>query len=250
MENFTGKTVLVTGAAGGLGRAVALAFAAAGANVAVADLDGAGLDGTASQARELGAEVHAARGDISTRQACVDLVAGIVNHFGGLDVLCNVAGVLGPGHAEQLSEALWNKIIAVNLSAPFWLIQASLPQLLARHGNVVNIASSGAYVGEAYLAPYTATKAGLVQMTRSLAMEFMKKPVRFNCVAPGPMATNMMDGQGFPADVDMELVQRYMAVRPAADPAQVADLVLYLASDRAANIHGACLLSDGGHSAG
>ena len=170
--------------------------------------------------------------------------------FGALHVLCNVAGVLGPGHAGALSEALWNKIIAVNLSAPFWLIQASLPHLLKTQGNVVNIASSGAYVGEAYLAPYTATKAGLVQMTRSLAMEFMKKPIRFNCVAPGPMATNMMDGQGFPTDVDMELVQRYMAVRPPADPAQVADLVLYLASDRASNIHGACLLSDGGHSAG
>lgn len=250
MENFAGKTVLITGAAGGLGRAIALAFAHAGATVSIADVDSAGLETTAAELNALAGKVLSSAVDISTRQACVDLVESTVKHFGGLDVLCNVAGILGPGHAEQISEALWNKIIAVNLSAPFWLIQASLPHLLASRGNVVNIASSGAYVGEAYLAPYTATKAGLVQMTRSLAMEFMKQPIRINCVAPGPMATNMMSGQGFPEDVDMELVQRYMSVRPAAEAAQVADLVLYLASDRAANIHGTCLLSDGGHSAG
>ncbi|MFA5494774.1 MAG: SDR family NAD(P)-dependent oxidoreductase [Porticoccaceae bacterium] len=250
MEDFSGKTVLVTGAAGGLGRAVALAFAGAGARVAAADVDGAGLDDTAGLIAGRGGEAFASRVDLSSREACIGLVADTVARFGGLDVLCNVAGILGPAHAEQISEALWNRIIAVNLSAPFWLIQAGLPHLLAGSGNIVNVASSGAYVGEAYLAPYTATKAGLVQMTRSLAMEFMKKPVRINCVAPGPMATNMMDGQTFPADVDMELIQRYMAVRPAADPAQVADLVLYLASERAANIHGTCLLSDGGHSAG
>ncbi len=248
MENFREKTVLITGAAGGLGRAIALAFGEAGADVSLADVNEEGLHETAALVSGRKATARVSVVDLSSRQACFNLVKETVDHFGALDVLCNVAGILGPGHTTEISESVWNKIVAVNLSAPFWLIQASLPHLLERNGNVVNIASSGAFIGEAYVVPYTATKAGVVQMTRSLAMEYIKKPVRINAVAPGPMATSMIDNVQFPEGVDMELIQRYMGIRPAADPAQVADLVLYLASDRAANIHGACLVSDGGHS--
>src|SRR5690554_5793643 len=104
MEDFSGKTVLVTGAAGGLGRAVALAFAGAGARVAAADVDGAGLDDTAGLIAGRGGEAFASRVDLSSREACIGLVADTVARFGGLDVLCNVAGILGPAHAEQISE--------------------------------------------------------------------------------------------------------------------------------------------------
>ena len=99
------------------------------------------------------------------------------------------------------------------------------------------------------MVPYAASKAALVHLTKSMAMELIKTGIRINAVSPGPMATNMISADDFPDDVDMELLTRIMSVRPPADPAQVADLILYLASDRASNIHGACLASDGGHSA-
>lgn len=105
-------------------------------------------------------------------------------------------------------------------------------------------------MGEAYLVPYSASKAGLIQMTKSLAMEFIRQPVRINAVAPGGILTNIMKNESFPSDADFDLIARYSGIRPVADPADVADLVVYLASDRARNIHGACITTDGGASAG
>ncbi len=140
--------------------------------------------------------------------------------------------------------------MAVNMSAPFWLSQAALPHLLERGGNIVNVASSAAFLGEAYLVPYTASKAALVQMTKSMAMEFLKQNVRINAVAPGGMNTAIGANESLPEGADMALLQRFMPVRPMAEPALVADLIVYVASDRAANIHGACLSTDAGITAG
>ena len=105
-------------------------------------------------------------------------------------------------------------------------------------------------MGEAYLISYTATKAAINQMTKSMAMEFMKENVRINAIAPGGMITNIMNDVTFPETADMELVGRYMGMRAAVEPTEVSDLILYLASDRAKNIHGSCLSTDGGITAG
>lgn len=251
MENFADKIVAITGAASGLGKATAVTFAQRGAILALVDKNEAGL-------RELVAELgrynvpepYFMSADLSQRGACLTFIDAAVKQFGGLNVLCNVAGILGANRLADVSEAHWNLIMGVNLAAPFWLSQAAMPHLIERNGNIVNVASSGAAIGEAYLIPYTATKAAVVHMTRSMAMEFMKENVRINSVSPGGMHTNIMSEEAFPEDADMQLVGRFVGMRPAAEPAEVADMIVYVASDRAKNIHGANLATDGGITAG
>jgi meso-butanediol dehydrogenase/(S,S)-butanediol dehydrogenase/diacetyl reductase len=250
MEDFNNKIVAVTGAASGLGRATAIAFAERGATLALIDRDEAGLQKLVG---ELGSydipEPYYLSADLSQRDVCLEFIESAVKQLGGLDVLCNIAGVLGANRLSDVSEAQWNLVMGVNLAAPFWLSQTAMPHLIERGGNIVNVASSGALKGEAYLIAYTATKAALVQMTRSMAMEFMKENVRINSVSPGAMVTNIMSEEDFPADADGELIGRFMGMRPPAEPEAVADLIVYVASDRAGNIHGANLSSDGGVSA-
>jgi len=249
MEDFTGKTVVITGAAGGLGRATSLAFARQGADLVLGDINADSLEDLAASLRDQGRAVLACPLDISTRSACRQLIDAAVDRFGGVDVLCNIAGILAPGRVETYTEDRWDSVMSLNLAAPFWLSQAAIPYLLERNGNIVNVASSAAFKGQAYTVPYTASKAALVQMTRSMAMEFLNKPVRINAIAPGGMLTGM-GADEFPADAEPELVQRYMPTRPMPQADVVADLIVYLASDRAANIHGTCIASDGGVTAG
>lgn len=247
MEDFTGKIVAITGAASGLGRASAVAFARRGASLALVDKNGDGLEQLRGELVSYDIpDPYCHPADLCQRDRCLEFIEAVVDCHGGLDTLCNIAGVLGANRLADVSEAQWNLVVGVNLSAPFWLSQAAMPHLIDRGGSIVNVASSGASRGEAYLIPYTATKAALVHMTRSMAMEFMKENVRINSVSPGSMVTNIMEGEEFPADADGELITRFIGMRPPAEADAVADLIVYVASDRAANIHGANFASDGG----
>ncbi|HTZ70315.1 MAG TPA: SDR family NAD(P)-dependent oxidoreductase [Acetobacteraceae bacterium] len=245
-----GKAALVTGAAGGLGRATALALAHAGADVALVDINAAGLEETAQQVRHIGtrAEIHSA--DLSQADNCAAAVAAAVTAFGHLDALCNVAGVIIFANSPEMSVSDWNKTLAVNLSAPFLFCQAAIPHLLERNGAIVNVTSSAAFIGEAYLAAYCASKAGLTQLTKALAMEFINKPIRINAVAPGGMMTPMGGTIRMPEGVDRSLIQRFTPLRGLVEVADVAELIAFLASDAARGYHGACISIDRGITAG
>lgn len=248
-QRFTDKVVIVTGAASGLARATALAFAREGARLALVDINRDGLDGTAAEAEAAGAEALVLATDVSARSACVEIVEQTVARFGQLDVLCNIAGIVQIGHVGDVTEADWQRLVAINLSAPFWLSQAALPHLIASQGNIVNCASQSSVKGSAYVVPYSMTKGGIVQMTKSMAMEFINDPIRINAVSPGTMATNMAAGTSLPENIDPSLFARYAGIREAAAPEDVASMFLYVASQEARAVHGAVLYVDGGTTA-
>jgi NAD(P)-dependent dehydrogenase (short-subunit alcohol dehydrogenase family) len=245
-----GKVALITGAASGLGRATAFMLARAGADVCVVDVNAAGLEETATQLRALGIRALVYATDLSVRDNCVGAVAAAVAELGRLDALCNVAGIIVMCNAHEMRAIDYEKTIAVNLSAPFYLMQAAIPHLLQTQGAVVNVTSSAAFVGEAYAAAYCATKAGLTQMTKALAMEYVHKPIRFNAVAPGGMATNIGNTIKFPEGVDYALVKRYSGLRGLVEIDDAAELIAFLASDAGRSYHGACINIDRGVTAG
>jgi NAD(P)-dependent dehydrogenase (short-subunit alcohol dehydrogenase family) len=249
-SNMKGKAALVTGAASGLGRATALALGRAGADVCVVDLNAAGLEETVSQLRGFGVRTLVRATDLASRENCAAAVAAAVAEFGRLDALCNVAGIIVMCNAHEMRAVDYEKTIAVNLSAPFYLMQAAIPHLLQADGSVVNVTSSAAFVGEAYAAVYCATKAGLTHMTKALAMEYVHKPIRFNAVAPGGMATNIGNTIKMPEGVDYALVKRYTGLRGLVEVGDVADMIAFLASDAGRGYHGACINIDRGITAG
>lgn len=248
--DMTGKAALVTGAASGLGRATAIALAQAGAALCLVDVNADGLEEAAGQIRALGGQavIHAA--NLAEVAQCEAAVALAVQAFGRLDALCNVAGLISFSHSAQMPVVDWDRTIAVNLSAPFHLSRAAIPHLLERDGAIVNVASSAAFIGEAYAAAYCASKAGLIGMTKAMAMEFMHQPIRINAVAPGGMATNIAASLKMPEGADMALIKRFSGMRGLVETGDVAAMIAHLASDAGRAFHGACVTMDRGITAG
>ena len=247
---MTGKVALVTGAASGLGRATALKLAEAGADLWLVDLDAAGLDDTARLLETSGRQVGVEAADLSDPAVCSAAVAHAVDRFGRLDALCNIAGLIYLANTPQMPLDQYQRTIAVNLTAPFLLSQAAIPHLLRSNGAIVNCASSAAFIGEAYAAAYCASKWGLVGMTKAMAMEFQKAPIRINAVAPGGMVTNIAANFRPPENCDIELIKRFSGMRGTVEVEDVADMILLLASDAGRGFHGACLSIDKGMTAG
>jgi len=189
---FVGKVVLVTGAASGLGRAASLRFAAEGARLCLVDLNRDGLVETAQRIAESGGQSAIYAGDLGDPANCAQAVAAAIEAFGRLDVLCNVAGILRFHALADVTADVWGRLLSANLTAPLFMTQAAMPHLIETKGNIINVVSTAAFLGQAYTAPYAATKAALLSLTRSLAMEFMHAPVRINALAPGGMMTEMV----------------------------------------------------------
>jgi NAD(P)-dependent dehydrogenase (short-subunit alcohol dehydrogenase family) len=249
-SDMKGKAALITGASGYLGRATALRLAKAGANVCVVDVPSEELEATATTARRLGVNAYVRAADITQRAACVAAVADAVDNFGRLDALCNVANVFRPSRSTATPEEDWELTLAVNLSAPFYLTQAALPQLLKHNGAVVSVLSCVAVQANAYTAAYTASKAGLAQMTKALAAEFIGETVRINTVSFGGAAMNAASAAHIPADLDPKLFQRFNSVRARIEVEEVADVIAFLVSDAARGFHGTCVTLDNGVSLG
>jgi NAD(P)-dependent dehydrogenase (short-subunit alcohol dehydrogenase family) len=247
---MSNRTAFVTGAARGLGKEVARALGAQGHALYLVDILAEELEATAQELREAGCKVASRAMDVSQRQACLAAIADCVERSGDLTVLVNCAGIMRFNAVPDVPEDEWNRVLGVNLSGPFFLIQAALPHILAAHGAIVNVASSNGLTGTAYTAPYSLTKAALISLTKSLAMEYAEQPIRVNAVCPGPMATGIAGGQTPPAHLDWSKVKRYTGLRGLADPADVAKVVAFLASDAASSVHGAIWTADVGTSAG
>ena len=245
-SDMTGKVALVTGAASGLGQATAIRLAELGADVAIVDVDASGLAQTAGDILALGRNVLGLTLDLSVRANCAVAVEDTLAEFGRLDALCNVAGVMRPAPTTAVTDEDWDLTMRVNLEAPFFLIRAALPELLKAEGAIVNVTSCAAFQGQAYFAAYCATKAALTHMTKALAMEYIKAPIRINAVAPGGMMTPLTGGIASVWDQDHDLLGRMGSLRGVCEVKDVAETVAFLATPAARAFHGACINVDAG----
>ena len=250
---FSGKRILVTGGSRGIGRAAVIEFLNEGAHVAV---NGRSESSTAAGLAALGDladRAVAAPGDVATRDGCYALVEHAVAQLGGLDILVNSAGVGHGGPFADVDELQWDATIDINLKGTFFCCQASLPHLTAARGNIVNLASDAGLVGEVGLSAYCASKGGVVNLTRALALELAPE-VRVNCVCPGYTDTDMVRRDGIDRADDPAAAERavlnYAPLQRMAQPCEIACAIAYLASDDAVFITGAALQIDGGSTAG
>lgn len=241
-----GKVAFVTGASSGLGAETVRVLSRSGATVFGIARD-TGRLAQVFAAVELGAYAVA---DVGSPQACQDAIQKCVERFGGLDVLINIAGRHQMRRTESMTDDDWAEDLAVNLSGPFYLCRAALPHLLARGGNIVNVASIAGVEGQAYSAGYCSAKHGLVGLTRALAVEYTSDRLRVNAVCPGGMLTPQIEQFSAPENPDYALILRSAAPRGMMQPHDVASVIAFLASDAAAAIHGAVYRVDNGKGAG
>jgi len=246
MRRFEDKVVLVTGAASGIGRASALRLAEEGAAVFCTDVLHDAVRETAEQAAKLGGQAEARLCDVSRPEDVRATVAACVERFGKLDSLCNVAGILRMDNFHELALEDWNRVLAVNLTGPMLMCQAALPHLLATSGNIVNVCSTSALAGLPWGTAYSASKGGLLALTRTLAIEYGRKGLRVNAVCPGSVTTPMAANARLPEGFDNTLIQRVMPLDKARGPETVAGVIAMLASEDAAHINGEHIRVDGG----
>jgi meso-butanediol dehydrogenase/(S,S)-butanediol dehydrogenase/diacetyl reductase len=246
---FENKVAIITGGASGIGRAVALRLAQEGAQVMMGDVN---LEGLEETARLAGPRTGFERLDVTDADACDRFVASAVDRFGGLDILCNIAGVLEMMALADMTPDRWSRIMAVNVNGVAFMTRAAMPHLLKTRGNVVNLASAAGLVGVPFNSAYCASKHAVVGLTRSLALEFANAGVRINAVCPGGVDTPMIAGPP-PSGVDFGLVLRGSAAwldnGALCDPADIADAVAFLASAQAKRITGVTFPVDGGQTA-
>ena len=246
MGRFTDKVVLVTGAGSGIGRASALRIAAEGGEVFCVDLDLESVRATVADIQGDGGQARAYRCDISDESAVNACIDSCVEHHGSLYALVNMAGVLRFDDTEQLKLADWQRVVDVNLTGTMLLCRAALPHLIETRGSIVNAASTAALAGVPCGLAYSATKGGVLAMTRSIAVEYAKRGVRANCVCPGDIKTGMTDGVTFPESMDFELLPRIMSIGGAKGPEVVAGVIAMLASEDGIHITGEDVRIDGG----
>lgn len=249
MGLLTGKTALVTGAARGIGKAVAMKFAKEGANIAFTDLVlnddmAAGLEATRKEIEALGVTCRAYAGNAADFEETEKTVKQIHADFGSIDVLVNNAGITKDGLMLRMSEAQWDAVLNVNLKSAFNFIHACSPIMLRqRGGSIINMASVVGVHGNAGQCNYSASKAGLIGLAKSIAQELGSRGIRANAIAPGFIITDMTAKL---SDEVKEEWSKKIPLRRGGTPEDVANIALFLASDLSSYVSGQVIQVDGG----
>lgn len=244
MLNLEGKTALITGAARGIGKSIACKLAAQGVNIVLNDIPGSDAAATCEELKAMGVGCICTLGDVRSEEDAKRAVADGVEAFGGIDILVNNAGITRDGLAMRMSEADWDDVLAINLKGAFHMMKAVCkPMFKQRSGSIINVASVVGIMGNAGQANYSASKGGLIALTKTIAKEYAPRNIRVNAVAPGFIRSAMTD------KLTDEVRDAYFKAIPLGrfgEPEDVADVVAFLASDMAKYITGQVVQIDGG----
>jgi NAD(P)-dependent dehydrogenase (short-subunit alcohol dehydrogenase family) len=247
---FEGKSAIVTGAAGGIGRASAMAFAREGAGVVVADLNLAGCEETVNLIASEGGKAVAIETDVSNATDVQAMVKKAVDEFGGLNFAHNNAGIEGAvAMTADYDENEWDRVLSINLKSVFLCMKYEIPEMLKVGGGaIVNTASIAGLVGYMTMPAYAASKHGIVGLTKTAALEYATRGVRINVICPGGVQTPMVDRMSAARDKE-EFEASIKAMHPIGrigQPEEIADVAVFLCSDKASFITGQALAADGG----
>jgi NAD(P)-dependent dehydrogenase (short-subunit alcohol dehydrogenase family) len=245
--DLSSRVAVVTGGSRGLGRAIAGALARAGADVAIAGRRRAGLDAAAAELRGSGRRVLAVQADVTDEDSIAALVARVIGEFGRIDILVNNAGIGDTTAVVEMDAAHWDEIMNVNLRGPMLCCKHVGPHMIERRaGKVVNVASVLAARVARYMAAYTASKAALVQFTRTLALEWIRHNIQVNALCPGYFPTDM--NADFFASAKGRAFVAQLPIGRLGETHEIEGAAVFLASDAASYVTGAALYVDGGHS--
>lgn len=247
MNRFAGKSVVVTGAASGIGRATAVRLASEGGRVACLDVSDQALSEVVAEITAAGGTATALRCDVSDVEQVRAAVSAAVAELGPTDVLCNIAGIGRYYNSTEMEPEEWRRIIEVNLTGTWFVAQAVLPHMLDRGGVIVNTASTSGLYPQPWQAAYCASKGGVVMLTKALALEYLDRKLRVNAVAPGGVDTPIIQNFAqMPPGGDMNRIMRYMSPMGFCRPEDLASLYAYVGSDEAHYMTGSVVLMDGG----
>lgn len=247
-RNIRGKVALVTGGGAGIGRAIAIEWAQAGGIVVVTDADARAAD---KVAQELGSGHHACGLNVADLGAIQAAVNFAVEKAGGIDVLFNVAGVNMPRNVEEIEDADWSRILDINLTSVYRCSKYAIPHMRKRGGGaIVNVASIAGVMAENRCSAYSASKGGVVLLTRNMAMDFAPDRIRVNAVCPGSTLTPRIEGYMANQPEHRREMEEMNPLKRFAMPEEIARPAVFLASDHASYVTGAALVVDGGLTAG
>lgn len=251
---FKNKVAVITGGGMGIGEATARAFAERGAAVVIVDIDEEKSDAVAKDIRENGGEAISVKADVSSAAAVREIPKAAVKAFGGIDILHNNAGIQHYGNVVSTPEEEWDHVLGVNLKSIFLCAKYCIPEMQKRGGGaIINTASVQSFACQPNVAPYTTSKAGILALTRSIAVDFAKDNIRSNAICPGSVDTPMLrfaaNDLSTPEKSPDDLIKEWGNFHPVGrvgEASEVAELVLFLASDRAPFITGSAYVIDGG----